>query len=203
MQDKLRLWVESNRRVVFLALLGLLLIGGGIFWYRSGGGEVEGIQIIQEATKSANQTVSKKIKVDVEGAVETPGVYEVDVDTRVDEALRLAGGFSENADSNWIERSLNRAARLVDGQKIYIPRQGEEIKSQIPQLRQGFDGQANPNIISINTGSQVELESLPGIGPVTAGKIISARPYSGIEELVQKKIVGQKVYGQIKDKIGL
>lgn len=197
MLEVLKSWADSNRRVVFLALVGLLLMGGGVFWYKSDGGEVEGVQIIQETPANTDQTVSNKIKVDVSGAVETPGVYEVGVDARIDEALMLAGGFSINADTNWIEKNLNRASRLVDGQKIYIPRAGEQERGRVREVV-GVTG-----LISINTGSQAELESLPGIGPVTAVKIISARPYVNTEEILRKRIVGQKVYDQIKDKIGL
>ena len=197
-------WVEEKKGTVVMALVGLVMVGAGIFWYKSSGSqEQEGIQVLSVATQSSVGSTSKNFKVDISGAVVNPGVYELGSEDRVENVLVAAGGLAQDADTKWIEKNLNRAAKLIDGQKIYIPRLGEEIKSQIPQLRQGFEGQANSNIISINTGSQVELESLPGIGPVTAGKIISARPYSGIEELVQKKIVGQKVYDQIKDKIGL
>lgn len=187
-------WAEEKKGIVAMALVGLIVAGAGVFWYKSGGTrEPEGIQVLSVATQTAVGSTTKSFKVDISGAVINPGVYELGNDDRVENVLAAAGGLARDADTKWIEKNLNRAAKLIDGQKIYIPRQGEESKPKI----------STSNIISINSGSQAELESLPGIGPVTAGKIISARPYSGIEELVQKKIVGQKVYGQIKDKIGL
>ena len=57
------------------------------------------------------------------------------------------------------------------------------------------------SLVDINTGSQSQLEALPGIGPVTASKIIAGRPYNSVDELLSKKIVGSKVFNQIKDKI--
>lgn len=138
----------------------------------------------------------KLIVVDVEGAVEKPGVYKLASDSRMQDALIAAGGLGRGADRELVAKNLNLAAKLVDGMKVYVPFQGE--KTVITDARVMAGEQA---VININSASVQDLDGLPGIGKTTADKIISNRPYEKIEALVEKKIVGQKVFEQIKDKI--
>ena len=142
----------------------------------------------------------KKIEVDVEGAVVNEGVYSLDQNVRVKDALIAAGGLSVTADRNFVEKSINLAGKITDGAKIYIPRKGENILNDGAQTVEG-SVQNNSSQININTATAAELDELPGIGLITAQKIMDGRPYSDVSELLSKKIVGQKVYGQIKDKI--
>lgn len=186
----IREWVEAHRWAVLLALLGAALIGSGVFWWRSGGSEPVQPEIITNATDSA------KLVIDVSGEVAKPGVYQLPAGSRVEDALQMAGGETENADTEYIEKYLNRAAKLSDGQKLYVPRKNGESN-------QNSASSVQDNRININSASQAELEALPGIGPVTAGKIVAGRPYQNISELVERKIVGQKVYDQIKDQVSI
>lgn len=145
--------------------------------------------------------VPKTLTVDVSGAVEKPGVYDLPVDARVHDALIAAGGMKSEADREFVAKNLNLAAKVTDGGKVYIPVLGEAPP-------QGVEGQAvagvsTSGLININTASASELDKLQGVGPVTAEKIISNRPYGSIEELVSKKVVGQKVFNDIKDKISV
>lgn len=137
----------------------------------------------------------KKIVVDIEGAVERPGVYELAFDSRMQDALIAAGGLGRGADREIVARNLNLATKLTDGMKIYVPYEGDEITTDTRIMI------GEKNVININSASAQELDELPGIGEITADKIISNRPYTVIESLVDKKIVGQKVFEQIKDKI--
>ncbi len=139
-----------------------------------------------------------KIMVDVEGGVIKPGVYSLAASARAQDALIAAGGLSNDADRSWVEKNLNLAAKLIDGQKIYVPKFGEN-KTSLSASSQ--DIAANSNGININSANLQILDSLPGVGPATAQKIVSGRPYGAIEELLSKKIVTEKVFGQIKDKI--
>jgi len=184
------------RKEVVLALLGLILIGGGVFWWKSGGVEQDKIEIV---TEEQSDKVTK-IAVDVGGAVEKPGVYEVEIGARIGEVLGLAGGLSGDADTEWVEMYLNRAEAVKDGMKIYIPSKSEILnpKSEILNKSQNQNSKIN-----INQASQAELEELPGIGPVTAKKIIDGRPYGRSEELQERKIVGQKVWEQIKESVSV
>ncbi len=180
----LRAWVEAHRWVVLGVLVGAALIGAGVFWTKT---QAEPAPVVLSAT------VSAELVVDIGGEVARPGVYKLSSGARVEEALAAAGGITSDADINYIEKYLNRAMRLLDGQKIYIPRIDAE-NAQSSRL----NAQLN-----INTASQKELEGLPGIGSERAGKIISNRPYQNISELLSKKIMGQKVYDQIKDQISV
>ncbi len=157
-----------------------------------------------EATASSKT----RVRVDIAGAVVKPGVYEFNEGDRIEDALSLAGGLSIEADVGWIEKNLNRAAKLTDGGKIYIPKKAEissgkslgninnagSLSSSTKLL-----GVATENTVNINSASQAELETLSGIGPVTAGKIINGRPYSSVEELKSRKIIGNALYEKIKD----
>lgn len=194
MQDWIKEWVEEHRREVLLALLGAILIGSGVFWMRSGGIETE-MQIVG-SQESGVGSQSGELVIDVSGEVARPGVYKLSSGARVEEALAAAGGIISGADTNYIEKYLNRAMRLLDGQKIYIPRIGaEDAQSTVSDTQKGH--------VNINSASQAELEGLPEIGPKTAGKIISNRPYQNTSELLSKKIVGQQAYDQIKDLISV
>ena len=97
-----------------------------------------------------------------------------------------------------MQKNINLAAKLVDGGKIYIP----ELKIEVDSQGQGAkDSQVQETKININTASIAKLDKLWGIGEATAKKIIEARPYQKIEELLEKKIVKSNVWEQIKDKI--
>lgn len=161
-------------------------------------------------TTDASSSASLKIHIDVAGAVVSPGVYDLPANNRVQDALIAAGGLSATADREWIEKNLNRAAKLTDGGKIYIPSLNETKEGKLQMTNDKLQINQGQNLlgvttgqVNINTASQSELESLPGVGPVTAGKIISGRPYQTIEELKTKKIAGNALFEKIKDRIGL
>ena len=111
------------------------------------------------------------------------------------DVLAEAGGISEDANRDWVEKNINMAKKASDGLKIYIPRIGEEVLSISQNSAQAGA------VININTASASDLESLPAVGPVTAQKIIDGRPYSQIGELIDRKIVGAATFEKIKDKI--
>lgn len=145
------------------------------------------------------------ITADIEGAVAKPGVYALPGGARVEDLLVKAGGFTKKADLDAAAKTLNRAAKLADGSKIFVPVMGQNIgSSQPPAGSSGKSSASLPDgLVSINQSSASELESLPGVGPVTAGKIISARPYNTLEELVAKKAVGQALFLKLKDRLTL
>ena len=147
---------------------------------------------------------TKGILVDIEGAVVNPGVYEIPIGSRIDDILQKAGGLRKDADVSLITKTINRASRLVDGAKIYIPKIGENIIEQnIGTQGQTSTGVSAVGLISVNTASQAELEVLPGIGPVTATKIISNRSYQTLEELVTKKAMSQSLFNKLKEQLSL
>jgi len=154
---------------------------------------------LEENSKNSEPSASK-ILVDVAGAVNKPGTYTLTTDARYKDAIKLAGGISPEADEEWIEKNLNQASRVSDGMKIYIPRVGEQASSTSTST---VAGASQTGLINVNLASSSELDTLPGIGPVTAQKIIDNRPYSQISDLVSKKAVTQSVFDKIKDKISI
>ncbi len=158
--------------------------------------------IIFEANSATVSASLTNIVVDVEGAVVKPGVYKLSSDARVQDVLIAAGGLSSRADRAWVSKNLNLALKLTDGAKIYIPAAGETPAQS--SAVQGAQSSVNVDgLVNVNSASQSELDTLPGIGAVTAVKIISNRPYGAISELLERKIVGSKVFSQIKDKISV
>jgi len=174
---------------IILALIGLALVGAGlsVSKFVSGSGQPQFVR------GGSGGEESNGIKVDIEGAVGHPGVYTLADSARVKDAINQAGDLAENADRTWIAQNLNLAAKLSDGQKIYIPAVGEAGK--VASEKSGK--------ININTASASELDQLPDIGPVRAEKIISGRPYTRVEELLSKKVVGESTFEKIKDKIAV
>lgn len=153
--------------------------------------------------ETASSSGKLKIAFDIEGAVEKPGLYQLDEGARVEDILTLAGGLSADADRGWAEKSLNRAAKLTDGGKLYIPATGESTTSQSQVNNKSNVMGLSQKTVNVNSSSQSELESLPGVGPTTAVKIISGRPYMTLEELKSKKIVGAALYEKIKEMISI
>lgn len=183
-----------------LFLFGLVILTGGLIASLSSSKPDE---ISFEPFDSAQDVPSaqSKILVDVSGAVVSPGVHNLSADARIKDALVAASGLSEDADREWVSKNLNLAAKIKDGVKIYIPKIGE-VRGE--KLEVGNAGVISASgLININSASSSELDSLPGIGQVTANKIIDNRPYSQIEELRSKKVVGASVFEKIKDKISV
>lgn len=166
------------------------------------------------------------IFIDVSGAVIYPGVYSATPGARLSDMIEDAGGLSDEADKLFVARNFNMARKVGDQDKIYIPYKWDislgnftEEKTRILEYLQPFTGEVKNNqtvysqkteesnqdgfSISINSASKEELETLPGVGPVTAQKIIDARPYEKIEEVVSKKALSQSNFDKIKEDISL
>lgn len=152
---------------------------------------------LSEATGTGR--IVQTITIDIEGAVVRPGVYELPTGSRVEDAIAAAGGVSEEVDAERLGREVNRASKLPDGAKLYIPKKGDIFVSDI--VRRDFS--SYPSSVSVNAASQSELEALSGIGPVTAQKIIAGRPYQTLEELVTKKAVSQSLFTKLRDQLSL
>lgn len=150
-----------------------------------------------EATQSAKVSL---ITVDIEGAVAKPGLYQLPTGSRVEDAIVLAGNITSDIDAVQFSQTINRATKLVDGAKLYIPTKGETISNNIVRHD---TVPSTASLVNINSASQVELESLPGVGPVTAKKIIEGRPYQTLEELVTKKAVSQSLFQKLQSKLAL
>jgi competence protein ComEA len=142
------------------------------------------------------------IVVDVEGGVAHPGLYRMPAGGRVGEAIHAAGGFGRDVDTATATRDLNLAAPLEDGAKVQVPVRGA---SPAPVAAAPTFGAAtnarSAGLVDLNRASQGELESLPGIGPVTAAHIVTARaeaPFRTVDELQERKLVRATTFEKIR-----
>jgi competence protein ComEA len=143
-----------------------------------------------------------EIVVDVNGAVVTPGVYRLAPGARIGDAVDAAGGFSPRVDADRVGAELNLAAALADGEQVRVPSRDDVAPTAAGGGSGGTPGGgAGAGAINLNTATQAELESLPGIGPVTAGKIIASRaqgPFRTVDELRERGLVGEKTFEDIR-----
>ncbi|MFZ5437695.1 MAG: SLBB domain-containing protein [Patescibacteria group bacterium] len=198
-----------SRLVVWSKLLVLFelassIVGGVVFVYGFYVLLVERSQVPQcslEMLNNQNELLVSQlpqITVEVTGAVNHPGVWQFDRTSRVGEALKQAGGFSVQADAEFIAKNLNLASLLKDGDKIYVPFIWEKDLKVENQL-----GAETKNLISINQASLKELVSLPGIGESRAQAIIENRPYLQLDDLVTKAGISHSIFNELKAAISL
>ena len=134
------------------------------------------------------------VPVYISGAVARPGVYWLAEGSVVVDVLELAGGPRDDAD---LER-VNLAARVGDGSHVHVPRHGEAAT-------QGSSGAPGQVLIDINAASAAELESLPGIGPALAGRIVAYREehgaFSTVEELMNVSGIGERTFESLREMV--
>lgn len=200
---KLRSFGAQNLLILGLGLLGLIFLGVGLIQIFNH--KPPDVQFTENNTNSSPlvKDGSEKIMVDIEGAVLHPGVYSLAADSRIQDALIASGGLSSSADRDFVQKSLNLAQKISDGTKIFIPKQGEAGAIGAVAGIQTASGLPQSGTININTASIDGLDTLSGIGKVTAQKIIDARPFLSLDDLLKKKIVSQKVFDKIRDKLSL
>ena len=219
---RLLVYIATGVVVLVVGTLGLLSMRGG----DSGGDESLVIQAGGAAqgltaavgpgdtpsSLSTTTTQPRKIWVQVVGAVRRPGVYQVDPDVRVFQAVLEAGGFTEDAD----QEAVALAASLSDGCRIYVPREGEAAVPGAGTPTQssagitggapaGGSGAAGP--VSLNTATAEQLDSLPGIGPATAQQIIAYReaqgPFTSVDQLTDVPGIGPAKLEQLRPLVEL
>ncbi|MGF3103786.1 helix-hairpin-helix domain-containing protein [Rossellomorea sp. DUT-2] len=143
--------------------------------------------------------IVEKVFVDVKGEVVNPGLYEVRQGDRLKFVIDRAGGFTPEAD----KKVINLAVKVSDEMMIYVPKVGEiEMHGFAPSMP-GIDSAKDR--ININTATQQEFETLPGIGPAKASTFIQYReehgPFAAIEEIQNISGVGEKTFEKLKEYI--
>jgi competence protein ComEA len=146
------------------------------------------------------------ITVEVRGAINKPGVYALAVGSRVQDVLTLAGEMTNTADP----RTLNLARKLNDGEQVYVPSQGETPPTVAPVSTPAVRG--IPTVlkqplgkVNLNTATLTDLDTLPGIGPAIAQRIIEYRQQNGafakLEDIKKVRGIGDALFEQIKELI--
>ncbi|MFN7035814.1 MAG: helix-hairpin-helix domain-containing protein [Bellilinea sp.] len=180
--------------IVFGILIGLL--AAGLILLISAPSQSAPILILPTPTPSA-------IAIHITGQVQQPGLYRLPAGSRVEDALLAAGGLTRQADVD----QINLAARLSDGQKLVVPEKGAILSLNYidPTQSTAHSNEDNLRLIDLNSATQQELESLPGIGQAKASEIIAYRQKIGrfvtIEEILNVPGIGSALFEKIKDYI--
>lgn len=154
-------------------------------------------EVATDATKERAETM---IYVDIKGALKVPGIYQLKTQQRIWDALALAGGVSEEADT----AQVNYAQKVKDQMIIYVPKKGEAMAQSLETLQESVPAQQNQEEkINLNTATEAELQTISGIGAKKAQEIIRFRdeqgPFKTVEELKNVPGIGEKTVERLKD----
>ena len=197
--ENLRIWwshisFSSPQKRSLMALSAIVVATSAFFVVR---GTSQEIQVVAPELTVAESVA--EVTVDVAGAVTNPGVYSLPINSRVIDALKAAGDTLKGADVS----DINLARIIKDGEQVYIypPQKGGSSVRVSPQRAKAK--QTGP--IALNRASAKELESLDGIGPVLAARIVAYRkvngPFVNIEDLLKVSGIGTAKFGQFKEKL--
>lgn len=195
-------WMERYRGVLFLGLIVVILAGIVLLqtlWARPSGSILDSLT---PAPSPEATGTPKPLRVYVTGAVQRPDVYSLPAGSIVKDALLAAGGATADAD---LVR-INLAYPLADGQQVYVPRQGEEnLPTRLLTAPAASVLQPGASQVNINTAGEAEFESLPGIGPALAKRILEYRqthgPFQTIDEIDDVPGIGPALLEKIRNLI--
>jgi competence protein ComEA len=194
-------WLERHRAALAAAILGAVAVSLAVLALpRPPAPQI----LVQQpparpvASALVPTPVLTLIVVHLSGEIMVPGIYQLPVGARIDDAVRVAGGVTANGDVN----RLNLAARLADGQHVVVPRKTDPVA--VSAMTSASPAAVR---INVNEATVAELDGLPGVGPVTAQRIVAYRqqhgPFTRIDELRDAKLVNQVTFDKIKDLITL
>jgi len=197
--------MKQFQQIIFGVLFGLLAAGLILLISKP----VEGEPISLSPAPTPTNTLAPKptctdvpILVQVEGEVNSPGIYSLQRDARLEDLIDLAGGLTDYADNN----RVNRALLLGDGDYIFIPRLDEEIPNIARNAPVNLSGDSENFYnypLNINEADQLALESLPGIGPAKAADIIAYRQmigsFTSLEDLLDVSGIGPSTLDSLRD----
>ncbi len=214
----MKAWFQDKTHVERLALtaLGLFVVAAATYAIVKGRKQPVPIvfQNVPPQQTASDKAAPTEVVVHVVGAVKAPGIVHLPSTARVDDAIKAAGGTTSDSDTE----SINLAAKLIDGSQIKLPRKGkpEEVAAVAETYKSGSNdaylatppasapskssarsgGKHPSGPVSLNTGSSSQLQTLPGVGPSTAQKILQYRMehggFSSVEELMAVKGIGPK-----------
>ena len=143
----------------------------------------------------------KDLVVDVQGAVVRPGIVHLPAGSRVADAIAAAGGYGPRVAADRVGQTLNLAALVKDGDQVVVPSRDDRGPT-MPTGSGGSGTAGGGGPIDLNHATVAELDALPGIGPVTAAKIVAARDeqaFASVDDLRTRKILGAATFEKVKD----
>jgi competence protein ComEA len=197
----------AGRQRVAVALLALAaLLGAGVVWARAtprlaGQGPVAPADqtLPRAAPDSPSATGPRdRVAVHVAGRVRRPGLVRLPAGSRVHDAIRAAGGVTSGADLD----AVNLARKLTDGEQVRIPGPGDPAPPLPPDAAAPTQGVTPSAPLDLNTATLEQLDALPGVGEVTAGRILayrSAHPFTTVDQLLEVPGIGERRFDQLKD----
>jgi competence protein ComEA len=203
----------SRSQLVAYAAFAILVVAVGVRFMRGQPPAAAPAATVASASASASRGAGDGVSVarpaaagsvvHVAGAVREPGVYRLPAGARVRDAVERAGGAKSSGDVN----AINLAAKVVDGQQVVVPARvrGGGAASAVPTASSGAAGAASGPPISLNNATAEQLDTLDGVGPATAQKIIAWRTQHGgfrsVADLGQVPGIGPKKLAALKDKV--
>lgn len=199
-----------------LGLLGAIAAGFILLQGRDQGGT--DVQQLTEQTSSSSSYMNEKsdksneisqaetegqlVTVDVKGAVKKPGVYQLQSNSRVHDALEKAGGLTDEADL----KSVNQAQKLSDEAVVYVAKVGEnavDVTTSAPASATSGTGQAKSALVNLNTATEADFQTISGIGQKRAQDIIAYREANGrfksVDDLKNVSGIGAKTLEKLKE----
>lgn len=213
--------IKAVSRTTLLAIGGAVLLAAAAFVLAFGSGSTGAVAVVggtpldserpgsSSAVGVTAPSVEGEVVVEIVGAVSHPGVFRMPGDARVGDLLTAAGGYGPRVDAGRAGRELNLAAELHDGDQIRVPSRDDAPMASAGNAGGttgatgstggGSAGSAGP--IDLNHATAGELDTLPGIGPATAAKILASRdgqPFVAVDDLRTRKLVGEKTFDGLK-----
>jgi competence protein ComEA len=204
------------KRKMTMITVSVALVAAGIYFFSQQGEDPADTEDIFSVTakeaemeQSVNEAAEPEIiKVDVKGAVKSPGIFTAQAGDRVIDLISAAGSFTEKADTD----KVNFAQIIEDQMVIYVPEIGEEDKGNLENIQVGTYGDAitkgaSGGLVNLNTATQEDLQTLTGIGPSKANAILEYRETVGkfkeVDELKQVTGIGDKTFERLRDSISV